>query len=245
MGLPGLVDVVLDEARSAGLDLSRLGVGVARVLPTALFVPAFGLGFLTVPLRIAIGVGLAVAIVPAIPPDAVSPAMPWVARLLAAFLRGIPLALAASVSLWAAMVAGGVADTAIGSARLRPPPTALGPRVTPLATLFGLFAAIAFFETGGATRLLAGLSSDVASPSLQSAVLELAAGVGTGAAIGAPLLVVVVLLEVATRVAGFDRPSLSNEAVFAPLKSLVVLVASAALLERIAEALALGAARPF
>lgn len=236
----GLTDALLAEARVSGVELARLGVAWARALPTALFVPAFGLGFLSIPVRAALALGLAVALAPAVP--APPAGEPWLLSLLAAFLRGVPLAIAASVSLWAAMVAGGVADTAAGSARFRPPPGALGPKLTPLSTLLGLLAAVAFFETGGAARVVERLAEG-AGPALDAAVKDLAAGVSLGAAIGAPFLVAVAAVDMAISVATQDRPSVLPEGVFAPLRALVVLVGSAALFERVAEAVVLFAGR--
>jgi flagellar biosynthesis protein FliR len=237
----GLVDALLAEARLSGVDLARLGIAWARVLPTALFVPAFGLGFLSLPVRSVIALGLAIALAPAIP-AAAGAGEPWVLALLSAFLRGVPLAIVTSVSLWAAMVAGGVADTAAGSARFRPSPAALGPRVTPFSTLLGLLAAIAFFEAGGASRVVGRLSS-ASGPGLQDAIRDLAAGIALGAGIGAPFLVAVAVVDVAISVATQDRPGALPESVFAPLRALVVLIASAALFERVAEATAVFAGR--
>lgn len=240
MAPDGLVDALLAEARFSGVDLSRLGIAWARALPAAVFVPAFGLGFLSLPLRSVIAFGLGVAIAPAVLPD--EGGGPWLVAVLAAFLRGLPVAVAASVSLWAAMVAGGVADTAAGSARFRPAPGALGPGVTPFATLLALLASIAFLETGGASRVALRLSA-ASGPALQDAVQDLAAGVSLGAGIGAPLLVVSAVLDVAMSVVTQDRPSVLPHGAFLPLRSLVVLVASAAVFERMAEATVLFAGR--
>jgi flagellar biosynthesis protein FliR len=238
----GLVDALLTEARFSGVDLARLGIAWGRVLPTALFVPAFGLGFLSLPVRSVIALGLAIAVAPSIPVSAASGGgagggggEPWPLSVVEAILRGVPLAIAASVSLWSAMVAGGVADTAAGSGRFRPAEAALGPRVTPISTLCGLLASIAFFETGGASRVVERLSSS-SGPGLQGAVQDLAAGIALGAGIGAPFLVAVAVVDVAISVATQDRPAVLPESVFAPLRALVVLIASAALFERVAEA---------
>jgi flagellar biosynthesis protein FliR len=188
--------------------------------------------------------GLALALAPSIPASALAGGEPWPLVLLAALMRGIPLAIVASVSLWAAMVAGGVADTAVGSARFRPAPATLGPRVTPLSTLLGLLASIAFFETGGASRVVERLSSG-GGPGLQGAVQDLAAGIALGVGVGAPFLVAVAVVDVAISVATQDRPAVFPESVFAPLRALVLLIGAAALFERVAEATVVFAGRGF
>jgi type III secretory pathway component EscT len=227
----GILDAVLAELHGERQSLLGWGVAWARVMPTLFVVPAFGLGMLPPALRAAMALGLAVALAPALTPVAAFSPMPWPALLAAEALRGLPIALSAAIALWVAAIAGGIADTAGRASRF--PGGA-----TPLATLFGLGAAIVFLENGSAARLVARLADErpFATASLSRAALDLAAGIGLGVGIGAPLLVAAVGIDVANGLVARERASLSVEDLFASLRTIVVLVATAALLDRMVEA---------
>lgn len=235
----GLLDAVLAEVAAEGQSLSAWGVAWARVLPTALLVPAFGLGILPVALRLAIGFVLAASIAPLLHAPVVPASTSWLVVLVTEFARGLPIAAAASVSLWAAMVAGGVADhvTRAGRARLGKLALADG---APLTTLLFLAASVSFLELGGTERVAQRLAAPdlaVAGP-LAGAVRDLALGIDLGVGIGAPLLLVALVLDVVTLVAARELWTVRAESLFLPFRSLVLFVATAALLDRMAEAVA-------
>jgi len=231
----GLIGALFDEVHRASSSLSAWGVAWARVLPTVLVVPAFGLGVLPVSLRVIIAFALALAIAPAVQVPLLAGEGSWLHLIVRELLSGLPVAVAASVSLWAAVVAGGVGDVAAGTARLaRPSP--LGRDAPPLSMLLGLAASIAFLNGGGATRVAARLVvAKVSGPPLGRAVTDLATGIGMGASIGGPLLVVALVMDLATAIVTRESAFL-RASVMAPLRSLIVLVAAAVLLDRMAEA---------
>jgi hypothetical protein len=105
--------------------------------------------------------------------------------------------------------------------------------------LIGLLAAALFLELGGADRVAAHLAfaTEHGREPLARAVSDLAAGIDVGASIGAPLLVVVLAFDVAAAVVARDL-SAAVTGFFAPLRTLVVLVALAAFFERMADAIA-------
>jgi flagellar biosynthetic protein FliR len=217
----GILDAILAELHGEGQSLLGWGIAWARVAPTLLIVPAFGLGVVPPSLRAAMALGLAVAIAPALQPVLTSSPAPWPALLAAEALRGLPIALSAAVSLWVAAIAGGVADTAGKASRFAYADGPFGRRATPFATLLGLGAAIVFLENGSAARLVARLADErpFATAALTRAALDLAAGIGLGASIGAPLLVAALGVDVANGVVARERASLSVESLFAPSSS--------------------------
>lgn len=246
MAPAAIIEALATEVHAAGGSLVLWGIAWARVLPTVLLVPAFGLGVVPPFLRVAIGFALAVSFAPALHATALATSAPWPVLLAGALGRGVPVAVAASVSLLAAMVAGGVADTAAGLSRARAASTPFGAGSSPLATLMALAAAVVFLDTGSAAAVVTRLSAsgpDSAEP-LARAAFDLAAGVGLGAAIGAPILVVAVVLDLATLVAARELPALRVPSTLAPLRTLVVLVATAALLDRMVEAVLVQGTRP-
>lgn len=237
MAPTGILDAVLAEFQGERQNLLGWGVAWARLLPTLFVVPAFGLGLLPPSLRVAMALGLAVAIAPALSPVAVLSHAPWPALLASEALRGLPIAVSAAVSLWVAAIAGGVADTA-RRAQLTHLDGPFGRGATPFATLLGLGAAIVFLQNGSAARLVARLADEgtFATGALTRAALDVAVGIGLGASIGAPLLIAALGMDVANGIVARERSSLSTEAVFASLRTIVVLVATAALLDRMVEA---------
>jgi type III secretory pathway component EscT len=235
----GLIDAIFAEVSAGGQSLSAWGIAWARALPAALLVPVFGLGILPIAQRLAIGFVLAMSIAPLLPVPVVPPSTPWLVAVLSELARGVPVAAAASVSLWAAVVAGGVADHVTRATRAKVGRLSLSDGA-PFATLLTLAASVSFLQLGGAQRIAARLSApdlSVAEP-LARAVRDLAAGVELGVGIGAPLLIVALLLDLATLIAVRELRPLHSESTLAPLRSLVLFVATAALLDRMAEAVA-------
>jgi flagellar biosynthesis protein FliR len=246
MSPSGILDAISAETSASGQSLAAWGIAWARVLPTAIAVPAFGLGFLPLPLRAALGFGLAVSVAPALSVTALPAGVPWPLLVIGEAARGVPVALVAATALFAASVAGGVADVALG-ARLGRLTAPFGKDGSPFATLLGLAAAILFLDGGGAARVASRLAEPelgITRP-LAAAVRDLASGIDVGASIGAPLLAVAVVIEITLGLASREFGTLRLDTVSAPLRALAVLVATAALFERMAEGIAmLGAGRP-
>jgi type III secretory pathway component EscT len=164
----------------------------------------------------------------------------WPALLLGEIARGIPVALAASVSLWAATVAGGVADHVTRAARAKGSGRLGLADGAPFSTLLFLAAAVSFLQLGGAERIAERLAAPdlPAALPLVLAVRDLAAGVDLGVGIGAPLLVLALVLDLSTLVAARELWTLRAETTLLPLRSLVLLVGVAVLLDRMAEVVA-------
>jgi len=237
----GILDALFTELSAEHESLLGWAVAWARVLPTLFIVPAFGLGLLPPSLRAAMALALVVGVAPALVPAPAALAAPWPALLAAEALRGVPIALSAAISLWVATVAGGVVDAAGRGTRPSAEAGLFGPRSTPLATLFGLGAAIVFLGNGSAARLVARLGREgvFTTGALERAALDLSAGIGLGASIGAPVLVAALAADVASGIVARERAALSLEHFFPPLRTLFVLVATAALLDRMLEAVVL------
>jgi hypothetical protein len=137
--------------------------------------------------------------------------------------------------VWAATVTGGVADLASGVRSGRAAP-AFGTPTPSLAALFGLLASAVFLEQGGATSVAALLSAPAPDGVLARAALDLAAGIDTGAILAVPLVAVALSVEIVSAVAAREHTAFASHAVVAPLRTLVVLIATAAVFDRLAEA---------
>src|SRR5580658_1548687 len=120
---------------AAGIPLAPLGLAWARVLPIVLVVPAFGLKALPVAGRAVIALALAAVIAPSI---SVAGGAHTV-RLLEEATRGLGIAIAAAVPLWAATMAGGVIDSLRASSDRASGPTVEG-RATPLGVPLSILA---------------------------------------------------------------------------------------------------------
>jgi type III secretory pathway component EscT len=195
------------------------------------------MGLLSVETRVAMGLALAAAVAPAIGPAVFAPHEPWPVLVLAELVRGVPVAISAATSLFAAMVAGGVADTALGN---RPGDSGIFDRRSgPLAVLFGLFSAALFLELGGADRVAARLAlvAESGRAPLSHAIVDLATGLDVGASVGAPVLVVALAFDVGRSIVARDLGA-AVAGFFAPLRTLAVLVALAVLFETMADAIA-------
>jgi flagellar biosynthetic protein FliR len=231
------LDALLRELDAGRGTLVGWAIAWARVLPALFVVPAFGLGLLPASLRVAMALAFAVGIAPALHPTDVELTAPWPAVLVAEALRGVPIALTAAVALWVASFAGGVVDRSGRATRLAVI-DGPGAQLTPLSTLFGLLAAVVFLSNGSAARLVARLSEagPFTSSALGRAAFDVATGIGLGASIGVPVLIAALALDVAVGIVARERSALSFEALYPPLRTAVVLIATAALLDRMLEA---------
>jgi type III secretory pathway component EscT len=138
-------------------------------------------------------------------------------------------------------MAGGLADVVrVGSEPERASVPVVEVRSTPLATLLSLLASAIFLWTGGAARAVAALPRpEVSTAPVLLATRDLVAGITLAVALGAPLLVASIVLEVGGALlarASFPAPVAT---LLAPLRALVVLVVLAVSVDRIAEAIAL------
>src|SRR5271163_1825284 len=146
-----LLAALLEGFRRHEIEFAALGLAWARAMPTVVLVPAFGLKALPRPTQAFIALALALSVWPALVPAPQSQA-PWMVAALVEILRGVPIAIAAAVPLWAATMAGGIADALRGSQDAPSFPLVDG-RTTPLAIPLSLLACAIFLHGGGPARV--------------------------------------------------------------------------------------------
>src|SRR5690242_17341164 len=100
--------------RLTGEDPVSWALGWARATPLLVIVPAFGLGGVAAPIRVALGVGIAGCIAPALRGVATDGVPLWFALVREASTT-LPLALGTAAILWAAVMAGGLVDNLRGA----------------------------------------------------------------------------------------------------------------------------------
>lgn len=217
-------------------ELEAWGLAWARVAPTIALVPAFGLRALPAPARAVLALAMAATIAPALRPVADS-AEPWAFRLLLEALRGLPIALAAAIPLWAATMVGGVVDGLRGAAEQHGMPVVEG-RPTALGVVFSLSASLAFFTTGGPARLATALAEvSMVSHPLARAAHDLASGISIAVAIASPLIAASIVVEVTGALIARAASPAQLHALLAPIRTLALLALVALLFDRLAEGL--------
>jgi flagellar biosynthesis protein FliR len=236
--MPSVVATLADAFARSGVDLGALGLAWARVTPAVTLVPAFGLRALPVPARGVMALAFAACIFPALAPVAKSSTQPWAVLALAEVARGLPVAIAAAVPLWAATMAGGVADALRGSQETPSVPTVEG-KATPLGVPLSLLASAVFLATGGPARAVKALALRPTGPHpVLAAADDLLRGIALAVSLGAPLLAAAVVIEVAAALIARSASPAQVHALLAPLRALGTLAVMAVVLERVATALA-------
>jgi type III secretory pathway component EscT len=162
--------------------------------------------------------------------------------LLIESAHGLPIAVSAATALWAASMAGGLVDNLRGSRESLSMPTAEAD-ATPLAVLFGLLVAIVFLESGGAARIATLVaSSELRFESLLlQTVRHLTHGVELAVLVAAPLLAASVVLDVASALITRAASPAYVQQLVAPLRAIVLLAATALLLDRMLALLSVSA----
>jgi type III secretory pathway component EscT len=227
-----------------GIDASALLLGWARAAPAVAIIPAFGLRALPAAPRAVLALGLAAAISPALGlaeisawPDGGETAIGWLVRVLAEVARGLPVALAAAIPLWAATMAGGVADALRGSQDAPSVPVIEG-RATPTGVPLSMLASALFLTTGGPARVASALARVNAHlPPLVAAVEDVAHGTSVAVTLGSPLLAAAVVVETAGALVARAATPAQVHAILAPLRALAALAVLALVFERLESAL--------
>ena len=230
-----LIPDVARAFESSGIDLAALGLAWARVSPTIALVPAFGLKALPTPARGVLGAMLALCIYPALTPVVrESDTIPWVVLALGEIVRGLPIALAASVPLWAATMAGGTIDALRSSQDQRDSPVVEG-KSTPLGIPLSILASAIFLFTGGASHVVALLArGNFPGHPLISMSADVAAGITLAVALAGPVLAASIVIEIsAALVARAASPS-QIHALLAPVRAFGILAVTALAFDRIA-----------
>jgi flagellar biosynthesis protein FliR len=235
---PSIVALVEAAFRERGVDLARMAMAWARATPAVTIVPAFGLRALPTASRAVLALALAASIFPALPAvSSPSPGPVWLG-LVREVAAGVPVAIAAAVPLWAATMAGGVADALRGSSATTEAPT-VEAGATPMGVLFSLLACSMFFATGGPARVAAALILPTGEPHpVLRATSDLTSGITIAVALAAPLLAASVVVEVAGALIARAASPAQLHLLLAPLRALVLLVVLALVFTRMSEELA-------
>jgi len=220
-------------------ELSAAGLAWARVMPTLVVVPAFGLRALPAPARGVLGLALAAGIYPALLPIvSASRGQPWYLAALEQIVIGLPIALACAIPLWAATMAGGVVDVlrgsgdGVGLATVEGKPSGFG-------VLLATFASAVFLSTGGPARAAAALgAADLPAHPLVRAAQDLTGGIALAVAIAGPVLAAAVVLEVAFALVARAASPAQIHGLLSPLRAIGLLAIAALVLERVARVVA-------
>ncbi len=237
--MPGIVHEVAASFRDAGVDLGALGLAWARVTPTVTLVPAFGLRALPAAARGVIALALAVCIYPAVAPLPIEADAPWAVLLVGEVIRGLPIAITTAAVLWAATMIGGMLDNLRGSQDSVQVPVIEG-RTTPMSVPFALLAGAIFTSTGGPARVARALAvAAIPDHPILRAANDLTSSVALAVAIGAPLLVASLVIEVTAAVIARASAPAQIHALLAPLRTMGLLVICGVVFDRIAALLAI------
>lgn len=218
-------------------ELRALILGWFLWAPTALLVPAFGWPGSPLAPRLALGLGLSLCVAPA------TTGLPagWGEALVWALGIGVSVAVGAAGVLWAALMAGGVADR-FGPGGGRADGDGLWDPPGPLSFLFGLLSALFFLAGGGPARAGAALTRLARVPSqgelLQPILDACLASITLAVGVATPILLTVLLLEGIVLLLRRTALPLATEHLFGPLKALGLLFLLAIALEPMLTALA-------
>ncbi len=223
--MPDLVSTLIERVLAAnGRDLECYALAWARVVPTVLIVPVFGLRALAVPVRVALGLVLAIAAAPAVPP--LEAAMPFAVAFAREFGRGAPVALGAAALLWTASTAGAIVDDWRGVSP-RPTVSVSGGGAGAMSALLGVFASVVFLESGGPARIVGALFlRDVALTAgvVARVTMNLVSAVAVAVSVAAPVVVAASLLELVVAFGARVTHAIVVPAAYAPLRALVLMV---------------------
>lgn len=221
----------------SGVDPRAYALAWARVLPVVVLVPAFGLSGVAAPVRVMLALGMAGTVAPALRAVPATGMLLWL-ECAGEALRAVPFALGTAAILWAALMAGGLADNLRASRDTVELPV-FDESTTPFGALFGLLVALGFLETGGAERLVSALAEPRLHTSFAIAAERLAASVGIAVGVAAPLIAGSVLIELAAALVARSASPAYVAPVLAPLRSLGVLLVACVALDRMVELLVL------
>jgi type III secretory pathway component EscT len=237
---PEWIAPILVELGRSGVDPERWLRATLRLVPSVILVPAFGLRALPFPAQLLFAFVLSGATLPVVAGSLPPLDGPWVVAALEELLRGLPVAVSAAAAIWGATMAGNLMDELRGGPAPSDFPLTDSP-AGPLGILLSLAASIAFLEFGGPAQLAQTLVSapPVTASVLADVVHSLIAGVQLAVLIAAPLLVVLLFLEVFHALLTRATRSGLWLSLFAPLRALSVLAIVALLLDRLVEGLAL------
>jgi flagellar biosynthetic protein FliR len=239
--MAGTIGETADLLARAGIDLAPLGLAWARAMPSVALIPAFGLRALPAPARAVLALAFAACVFPALAMEPSGPRVSsavYVVSLLTEIARGLPVAIAAAVPLWAATMAGGVAD-ALRASQEQPTSPAVEGAATPMGVPLSLLASSIFLATGGPARVVGALAVPPAmGHPLLAAAEDLVGGITLAVALGGPLLAAAVVIEVAGALVARAASPAQVHTLIAPLRALATLAVTGIVFERLASTLA-------
>jgi len=230
-----LLQALARELALAGIEPLSWLLAWARLVPSLILIPAFGLQAFPLVMRFLFAFMLAAVVAPSLPP--IDPgAQPWFVALASELARGAPVAVSVAISVWGASMAGNLIDELRGGPAAPRVLLASDEPTSPLGTLLSLAATVAFFQLGGPARLAEALAAaePLRQQDLRALALTLARGIQFSVALAGPLLALGPFLELLhTLVARITRPVPTN-VVFGPARALALLAVAALLLDRVA-----------
>ena len=227
-----LLGEVVHAFDAVGVDLSALGLAWARATPAVTLIPAFGLRAMPAGARAVMALALAACVYPALRPIAPAPGIPWALLALGEIARGVPVALAAAIPLWAATMAGGAIDALRGAQDTVMSPAVEG-RPTPLGVPMSLLASAIFLSTGGPARVVAALAiRALPAHPLLAATQDLVGGITIAVAVAGPLVAAGIVLEIAGALVARAASPAQLHALLAPLRTIAILAIFGIVLDR-------------
>jgi flagellar biosynthesis protein FliR len=241
--MSGLLGELTTAFAKGGVDLAALGLGWARAAPSVTLVPAFGLRAMPAAARVTLAVAIGASAAPALAHLPHVPG-PWPVALLVELAKGLPVAIAASVALWTATMAGGLVDDLRGGRESSNLPH-VEQGATATGALTSMLVAIAFLESGGPARIAARIADPTLgfSEPLARAAANLASGVEMAVAVATPIVVASIVIEVSSALVARAASPAFVQPLLAPLRSLALLGVAALVLERMVGLLAVMAGR--
>lgn len=235
-----LLDAFARELSQTGIEPRAWLLSWARLLPSVVLIPAFGLRALPVLARALFALALGASVAPALAPWATTE-QHWLVVLGAQISAGLPVAVSAALTIWVATMAGSVIDEARSGRLLQAEFESVDSAASPLGVLLSLGATIAFLSLGGPARLAEALASaePLSRASLHGVARALAEGCQLAVLIAAPVLLAVAFLEVFHALLSRISSQLLAASLLAGLRPLALMAIVALLLDRLVEGLVL------
>lgn len=219
--------------------IDQLGILVARPGALIAAAPAFGGAFAPPPVRIGLAIMIGVLLLPAVPPETYASTSSLFLVVAREMAIGVVMALALRAVLAGAELGGHLTGSQLMLSYGSVVDPQGGVRSNLVANLYGNLALVTFLLMNGHHALLRALAASYTAipigggsigPSLAGTVIQLLGIVFVlGARLAAPIVVVMLLVEVGTAIMARVAPSLNLLAVAPPIRVGVGLLAMAAM----------------
>jgi flagellar biosynthesis protein FliR len=210
--------------------------------------PALGGTYAPMPIKIGLTVLLAVALAPSVPVPLASNDVSLTLLISREIVIGLSIAIAVRALISAAELAGHLSGFQIGFAYAATVDPISGARNTVITSLYGMLALLAFLAINGHHEMLRALAVSYTKlpigaggidVSILTAVRQILALVFTvGARLAAPIIVVLLIVELAIGLISRSAPSLSFMVVGYPLRLLVGLAVLALMIATVPQVIA-------